>query len=103
MNTANTTPNPATVTKPPLCAKRPGAALVELLTVPAEVVLLAELFDPFSVADAVAEALLAPAFVVDAVELPALPVADALVPVPAAVPEATIPAVDVLPPAFVVL
>jgi len=108
MNTAKTTPKPATVTKPPLWARIPGAALVDDLTVPADVVLEADPFEPFSVAEAVAEA---PPFVVVAVELEALPVADALVPLPvpaAPVPEATMPAVVLSPvavdfPAFVVL
>lgn len=92
------------MTKPPLCAKIP-AAFVDL-TVPALVVLEAELFDPFCVdeAPAVAEAPPDPAFVVDEVEFPpALAVELALVPAPdAEVPVATIPAV-LFPLALVVL
>ncbi len=79
MKTANTTPNPAIVTNPPLCARRFGDAPEEDLTVPADVVLVAFPLDaPAAVPDAVAEALLALVFMVDdAVELePDLTVVD---------------------------
>ena len=106
MNTANITPNPATVTKPPLCASAPGpAALAETLTGDA-VDVLVELFaepEAFVVVEAVVEALPV-ALVVDVVPLAAaLAVAVALVPAPPvpAIPVATMPAVEVFSPLLV--
>lgn len=73
MNTAKATPNPATVTNPPVCAKRLEPAFVVALTVPPEVV-DDELVLP--VAEAFAPV---PDAFPDAVELPLfLPVAVAL-------------------------
>jgi hypothetical protein len=62
MNTANTTPSPATVTKPPFCESRPGVAALVDLTVAGVVV------DEVEFVLAVAEALV-PAVVDDPIPL----------------------------------
>ena len=64
MNNANTTPSPATVTKPPFCESIPGAPAVVVLTVAAVVV------DEEEFVSAVAEALV-PAAVDDSIPLEA--------------------------------
>ena len=83
MKTANTTPRPATVTNPPLCANSDGAPAVVAITAPADVVLddEVELEPDLAVDAAVDEAFpLADDPVPDAfVEFPALPVAVAAV------------------------
>lgn len=78
MNTAKTAPNPATVTKPPLCAINP--ALAPELDSTVAPVAVAEAF-VFAVPEAAAAPAaveeLFPAFVVvEAVELPPFPVAE---------------------------
>jgi hypothetical protein len=73
MKTANTTPRPATVTSPPLCASRDGAPAVVTLTVPADDVAEVELV--FAVEDAVVFPV-ADAAPLAAVPLEALPVAE---------------------------
>jgi hypothetical protein len=73
MKTANTTPRPATVTSPPLCASSEGAPAVVTLTVPADDVAEVELV--FAVEDAVVFPV-ADAAPLAAVPLEALPVAE---------------------------
>jgi hypothetical protein len=73
MKTANTTPRPATVTSPPLCASSDGAPAVVALTVPADDVAEVELV--FAVEDAVVFPV-ADATPLAAVPLDALPVAE---------------------------
>jgi hypothetical protein len=86
MNTANTMPRPATVTKPPFCESRAGAPAVVDFTVPPVVV------DEEELVLSVDEALAVP-FAVDAEAFPlaveldeVLPVAVALVVAPVFVP-----------------
>ena len=82
MKAANTTPRPATVTSPPLCASNDGAPAVVTFAGLADALLVEELV--FTVEDAIPVADAAPDPVAFDVVLEALPVPEAEVEAPAA-------------------